>query len=1100
VNPQAGACVAAKDNENASLGVSLSNFFLRRPIFAAVCSLVILIAGLIVIPTMPVAQYPQIAPPTVSVSAPYTGADPETVEASVTTPLEQAINGVQGLRYISSTSAQGLSTINCTFDLGTNLDIAATDVQNAVQSATGLLPALTKQLGVTVSKNSGTFIMGVAIVSDSSQYDTLFLSNYAELNIVNDLKRIPGVSGVQIFGQRRYAMRIWVNPQKLQANGLAMADVVNALQDQNITVAGGNIGGSPESPNQQYTVTVRGIGQLTDPKQFANIIIRANPNGGFTRLGDVARTDLGAEDYSSFLRYNGNQNVVGLGVQQLSTANALTVSHLVRQRIEQLQASFPAGVHSEVAFDSTQFVSQSIHDVLQTLIIAIILVIAVIYLFLQDGRATLIPAVTIPISLIGVFAIMKVFGFSINTVTLFGITLATGLVVDDAIVVIENIERIIRSRKIGSLEGAEIAMHEIQGAVVASSLVLLAVFVPVAFFPGTTGLLYKQFAVTISGTVAISLFTSLTLSPALATLLMKFQDREPRFALFKWFNAGYARFHGWYDRVLPWLMGHRAIPIGMFLVALAAVGFMFVKIPSGFVPTEDQGYLIALVQAPQGTSLARLHTISIKAEKLFLAQPEVDGVFNIGGFSFSGSAPNNGIMFLRLRPWGARPGLAHTSTALVIRLYQALAGFNEALVLPFNPPAINGVGSFSGFQFELEDRGNLGLPALNGAANQIIAGAARDPNLSQVFTQFRIDAPQLIVNVDRDKVRQVGGSVSDVYSTLGSSLSDTFINDFNYIGRAYHVFVMADEPYRNTFDSLNGLYVRGSNGGLSPISGVASIKHVLAPPIITHFNLYRNIEITGQPASGKSSGDAIAAMGRLAASAPRGINYEWSGLTLDEIASGGLAALIFALGVVFVFLVLSALYESWIDPLIVMLAVPAALLGALGFIYLHNLIVLVPMFYFLIVKHLFVPPSTLSNDVYAQVGFVMLIGLASKNAILIVQFANQQVERGANAASAAISGAQTRLRPILMTSIAFVIGATPLMLASGAGSASRQSIGTVVVGGMLVSTFLNLLITPVIYAIIKGLELRGQRPKGGDGVSAGRIPETVPAAPAAPVA
>jgi HAE1 family hydrophobic/amphiphilic exporter-1 len=621
------------------------------------------------------------------------------------------------------------------------------------------------------------------------------------------------------------------------------------------------------------------------------------------------------------------------------------------------------------------------------------------------------------------------------------------------------------------------------------------VFVPVAFFPGTTGLLYKQFAITIAGSVTISLFVSLTLSPALAALLIRLRERQPRFALFRWFNAGYDRFHGWYDRTLPWLMRHRYVPIGMFLVALALVGFLFVTMPSGFVPTEDQGYLISLVQAPQGTSLAREHAISIKAEKLFMAQPEVEAVFNIGGFSFSGSSPNTGIMFLKLKPWGDRPGMQHTSTALVIRLYQALAGFNEAQILPFNPPAINGVGSFSGFQFELEDRGNLGLQALNAAANQVIAGASQDKNLAQTFTQFRINSPQVIVDVDRDKVLSIGGSVNDVYNTLGAALSDTFINDFNYIGRSYHVYVEADEPFRNSFQSLNGLYVRGSNGGLSPITGVASVTHVLAPPVITHYNLYRNIEITGQPASGKSSGQAIAAMEQLASQVPKGINYEWSGLTLDEIASGGLAALIFALGVVFVFLVLSALYESWIDPLIVMLAVPAALLGALGFIYMHNLLILIPLFYFLIVKHTYVPQLVLSNDVYAQVGFVMLIGLASKNAILIVQFANQQVERGVDAVSAAISGAQTRLRPILMTSIAFVIGASPLMLASGAGSASRQSIGTVVVGGMLVSTFLNLLITPVIYAIIKGLELRGQRRKGGDGVSAGQVPEPAPPEP-----
>jgi HAE1 family hydrophobic/amphiphilic exporter-1 len=1056
----------------------LSKFFLHRPIFAAVCSLVILIAGLVVIPTMAVAQYPQIAPPVVTVSAPYTGADPETVEAAVTTPLEQAINGVQGLRYISSVSGEGVSTITCTFNLGTNLDIATTDVQNAVQSATGLLPNLVKQLGVTVSKNSGSFIMAIALVSDNSQYDPLFLSNYAELNIVNDLKRIPGVGNVQIFGERRYAMRIWVDPQKLQANSLAMSDVINALQNQNIVVASGSIGSAPEAPNQPYTVTVRGIGQLTSPAQFAQIIIKANANGGFTRLGDIARTEIGAENYDSFIRYNRQDNVVGLGVSQLSTANALSVAGAVRQHLDAMQKSFPTGVHYEVAFDSTLFVKQSIIDVLGTLALAIALVIGVIYLFLQNGRSTLIPALTIPVALIGVFAIMNALSFSINTVTLFGITLATGLVVDDAIVVIENIERILRERKLGSYESAAIAMAEIQGAVVASSFVLLAVFIPVAFFPGTTGQLYKQFAITIAGSVAISLFASLTLSPALAALLLEHKERPPRFLIFKWFNIGYEKFRGWYDKRLPWMVNHRRVTGLIFVGILALAGLLFYILPHGFIPTEDQGYLIALVQAPQGTSLAREKQISIKAENVFLAQPEIKTLFNVGGFSFSGSAPNNGIMFIQLQPWGDRRGPTHSSTTIVTRLYIALAKFTEASILPFNPPAINGLGAFGGFQFELEDRGNVGLPTLSNAANKIIGAAARNPALAQTFTQFRINSPQLVVNVNRDKVSAIGANISDVYSTLGASLSSTYINDFSYLNRAYHVYVQADEPYRNRFNSLSQFYVRGSDGGLSPLSALASVQHVLAPSAITHYDLYRNIEITGSNAAGKSSGDAIAAMEQIAQqNDPPGVGYEWSGITLDEIEAGGLAALIFALGIIFVFLVLAALYESWIDPLIVMLAVPAGLCGALIFIFVHNIYAGITPIYYYVVHHLVVPGSPMAQDVYAQVGYVMLIGLASKNAILIVAFANQQLAAGADVASAAIKAAQTRLRPILMTSIAFVLGALPLMLASGAGSAARQSIGTVVVGGMIVSTFLNLLVTPALYVLVKRLE--GYKPGVG---------------------
>lgn len=1050
----------------------MSSFFLRRPIFAAVCSLVILIAGLVVIPTMPIAQYPQIAPPVVTVTAPYAGADPETVESSVTTPLEQAINGVQGLRYISSVSAQGASSITCTFDLGTNLDIATTDVQNAVQSASGLLPAVVKQLGITVSKNSGNFIMAVALVSNTSKYDPLYLSNYAQLNIVNDLKRIPGVGNVEIFGERRYAMRVWVDPQKLQANSLTMSDVINALQSQNVVVAAGSIGSAPESATQPYTITVRGIGQLTDPKQFANIIIRSNPDGGFTRLGDVARTQIGAENYDSFIRYNGQENVIGFGVSQLSTANALTVAKEVRQHLDNLQKSFPSGVHYEVAFDSTLFVKQSITDVLETLLLAILLVIAVIYLFLQNGKSTLIPAVTIPVALIGVFAIMTAMHFSINTLTLFGITLATGLVVDDAIVVIENIERILRDRKLGSLETTEIAMREIQGAVVASSLVLLAVFIPVAFFPGTTGQLYKQFAIAIAGSVAISLFASLTLSPALAAVLLgQHENRPPRFALFRWFNSGYEKFRVWYDRRLPWMVNHRRITGGIFVVMLLLALLLFKTIPGGFIPTEDQGFMIALLQAPQGTSLSQEKQISIKAEKIIRQQPQVQNIFNVGGFSFNGAAPNNGIMFIQLKPWGDRKGAADGISAVLTRLYIAFSKFNEASVIPFNPPAISGLGSVGGFDFELEDRGNASLKTLGNTASKIIAAANKNPDLSQVFTQFRVDSPQLVVNVDRNKVASIGASLSDVYDTLGASLSSTYINDFDYLNRSYHVYVQADEPYRNNFNSLGNFYVRGTGGGLSPISSLATVTHVLAPQTITHYNLYRNIEITGSAASGKSSGQAIAAMEKVAEqNSPPGIGYEWTGITLDELASGSLAALIFALGVVFVFLVLAALYESWIDPLIVMMAVPAALFGALLFVWVRDIYSSITPIYYYLVHHEIVPGSPIAIDVYVQVGFVMLIGLASKNAILIVEFANQQLRAGADVVTAAIKAAQTRLRPILMTSIAFVIGALPLMLASGAGSAARQSIGTVVVGGMIVATMLNLLITPALYVIIKRLE------------------------------
>ncbi|HTV92273.1 MAG TPA: efflux RND transporter permease subunit [Verrucomicrobiae bacterium] len=1079
----------------------MSSFFLLRPIFAAVCSIVILIGGLVVLPTLPIDQYPQIAPPVVTVTATYTGASPQAVEAQVTNPLETAVNSAQGLRYISSTSAQGVSTITATFNLGVNLDIAAADVQNLVQSVIGQLPATVQQVGVTVSKNSGAFVMGVALRSDNPKYDKLFLSNYAQLNVVNDLARIQGVSQIRIFGQRQYAMRIWLNPRELAGQGLAATDVVSALQEQNVEVAAGSVGSAPTAPNQKYTYAIDALTQLTSPAQFANIILRANPNGGFTRLGDVARVELGAEDYSTNLRFDGSEDVVGMGVLQYPDANALQTADLVKQKLTQLQTNFPPGVHWEVAFDTTSFVRESIKEVVITLLLSVFLVILVIYLFLQDPRATLIPAATIPVSLIGAFFVLKVFGFSINTVTLFGLTLAAGLVVDDAIVVVENIARHMEADKTTGIAPTRAAMTEIQSAVVASSLVLFSVFFPVAFFPGTTGQLYKQFALTITAAIIISLIQALTLAPTLAARLIH-GDIEVDWGFFRWFNVGLHRFRDWYGRMLPRFFRYRWRVFAVFLLALGLTAFLFRTTPTSFIPDEDQGFFITLVQAPEGTSLAAEEQVAIKAERIIRAQPEVLHVFNVSGFSFTGSAPNRGLIFTLLKPWGERKGPRHSVFALLPRLnYMFYKNIPEAQIFAVNPPAINGVGTFGGYQFELEDRANLGLPALMNSAYAIMGAAAHDPRLTQVFTQFRINSPQLEVNVDRDKVKAMGASLGDVFETMEVDLGSLYVNNFTYLNRSWQVIVQADAPYRDNPESLQYLYVNseaspqpisptsGTNAtgvGLTPLSAMVTMHQELTAPIITHYNLYRNIEINGAAAPGHGSGEAIDATEQIAAKVlPKGITYEWSGLQLDEIAAGAQSALIFMLGLVFVYLVLSAQYESWIDPLIVLLAVPAALLGALLFINFRH--VPLPFLY-----------ANVSQDVYAQVGYVMLIGLASKSAILIVEFANQQIRAGADVVTAALRAAQTRLRPILMTSIAFIIAMTPLVFASGAGSAARHSLGTVVFGGMLVSTFLNLAITPVLYVIIKGLELRGGRaphgvPRGG---AAGEAAEKAPAAPA----
>ena len=1088
--------------------------FLNRPVLAAVCSLVIMIAGLVVIPAMAIAQYPNVAPPVITVTALYVGASPQAVEAQVTTPLEQAVNTVQGLRYISSTSGQGVSTITCTFNLGVDLDIAAADVQNSVQSALGQLPQTVQQIGVTVSKNSGAFVMGIALQSDSKKYDTLFLSNYAQLNIVNNLSRTPGVSQIRIFGQRQYAMRVWVNPIKLQQQGLDVGDIVTALNEQNAEVAAGSIGSAPEPDTQAHTYTVNALTQLSDPKQFGDIVLRANPDGGYVRLSDVARIELGAQDYTSALRFDGSSQVVGLGVLQYPTANALQVSDSVVKEMDELQKTFPPGVHYTVAFNTTTFVKESISEVVKTLLLSIILVVLVIYVFLQNPKSTLIPAATIPVSLIGTFFIMQIFGFTVNTITLFGLTLATGLVVDDAIVVIENIARHMEMNKgkgtKSAIQSAAEAMAEVQSAVVASSLVLLAVFIPVAFFPGTTGQLYKQFALTIAAAITISLFQALTLAPVLSARLLS-GETESKFVFFVWFNKKFDHFKNWYGRLLPNLFRQRWWVALGFAVALGATVLLALRTPSAFIPSEDLGYFIVLVQTPEGTSLQGEQKVAEQVEKIILGQPEVQHLFDIGGFSFTGATPNRGIMFALLKPWGERSNpfwcnltfgakidacTPHNVDAVTGRVNgAAYMAIPSSQIYAVNPPAINGVGSFGGFQFELEDTGNVGLPTLMNSAFAMMGAAQKDPRLTGVFTQFRINSPQIQADIDRSKAKSIGVSLEDVFQTLEVDLGSLYVNNFTYLNRSWQVDIQADAPYRNSVASLQNLYVHSSSAPgttvvpnfiatpapgqatstttttgtvMTPVSSLMNITETLDAPVISHYNLYRNIELNGNAAPGHGSGEAIIAMGQLAAKVlPPGVSYEWSGLQLDEIAAGSLTVIIFALGLVFVFLVLSAQYESFIDPLIVLLAVPAALLGALGFMNFRHLPI----------PFLFDP--SLVQDVYAQVGYVMLIGLASKSAILIVEFANQQLREGASIVQAALRAAQTRLRPILMTSIAFVIAVLPLVFASGAGSAARHSLGTVVFGGMLVSTFLNLLITPVLYVIVKSLEpKRAQRTDG----------------------
>ena len=1038
----------------------MTEFFLRRPIFASVASLVILLLGIISIPILPIAQYPNIAPPTVTVSAEYTGASAEAVESSVTTPLEQAINGVQGLRYISSQSgSDGSSQITCTFNLDRSLDQAANDVQNAVNLAQGRLPNEVKLTGVTVAKNSGTFVMAIGVTSTDPRWDPIFMTNYLENNVTNDINRINGVSGVLVFGERKYAMRLWVDPKKLADNDLTAGDVVNALTAQNVQVAAGSIGAPPTNGNQPYELGVRATGRLQNTTEFSNIVLRSTPDGGFVKVSDVGRVTLGAENYAGSLWFNGREGV-GLGVLQLQTGNALQVSNQVRQTLATLSKKFPAGMTYHVAFDTTEFVRESIREVVITLLIAIALVVLVIFLFLQDWRTTLIPALTIPVSLIGTFFLMNVLGFSINQLTLFGLTLATGLVVDDAIVVIENIARFIQEKGMSPLEGAREAMREIQGAVVASSLVLLAVFIPVAFFPGTTGQLYRQFALTIACSITISLFCALTLTPVLSSLLLgRGAKRESR--IFRPINRAITATRGTYRKVLPRVIAARYAVLGIFAILLAFTGWAYTNTPTGFIPDEDQGFAIIIAQGPPYASIDYTHRYQRTIEAILKQQPEITDVFDAGGFSFTNTGSNYATMFIRLRPWAERHGKTHTLDAVINRVNRRLFSVPGVFAIMVNPPSIPGLGFQGGFDFELEDRGGAGLPALLGAAYQII-GPANAPNsgLSQVYTTFRNDKPTLAINVNRSEALSLGVPLTDIFNTMQVYLGSVYVNDFDMGGKSYRVYVQADTPYRSRIADLQSIYVHSATpvttGTIQtaappiPIGSLISVTRENDPPAIDHFNLYRAIDITGNPAPGHGTGEAISTMDRLAANLPPGFAYEWSGISREQIESGGQAALIFGLGIVFVFLVLSAQYESFGDPLIILFAVPLALLGALGGLWLRHI----------------------TSDVFAQVGYVMLIGLASKNAILIVEFANQMREQGIDTITAVRRAAETRLRPILMTSIAFIFGVTPLVFASGAGSASRNSLGTAVFGGMIVSTILNLVITPVLYVIIAGIEDR----------------------------
>jgi HAE1 family hydrophobic/amphiphilic exporter-1 len=1022
------------------------DFFIRRPIFATVCALMIILAGAVAIPTLPVAQFPSLAPPQVNVLSSYIGASAQVVETAVTTTLEQQINGAEGMKYLTSTSGNdGTSSITATFDLTRDPDLAAVDVQNRVNIAQGRLPNEVKQTGVIVTKTSSNFVFGAAVYSEDGRYDTLFMSNYLDVSVKDALKRVKGVSDVFLFGERKYSMRLWLDPGRLASRKLTASDVVEALREQNVQVAAGQVGQPPAPEGQTFQISVRAVGRLTESSEFENIILKSDSDGTLVRLKDVGRVELGAEDYSSDLQFNGH-DAIGIGITQLSKANALEVDRAALAELERLSKRFPHGMTYRVAFDTTDVVSESIKDVLITLTEAIGLVILVIFIFLKDWRSTLIPAVTIPVSLIGTCAFVKLLGFSINTLTLFGITLATGLVVDDAIVVIENIERHISQGERDPFKAASAAMKEVTGAVIATSLVLVAVFVPVALFPGTTGILFRQFALTIAFSISISAFNALTLTPALSALLLG-RERKGHGRFFTRVDATIKGVTDGYGASLHRFLSYKPAAVGLFLVGLGLTYLVYHLVPKGFVPDEDQGWGIVAIQAPQGASLEYTKKIGGQVQEILGKTPEMSTIFAVTGFSFGGNAPNRGMIFFSLKPYSQRRGGDHSAQAVTNRLRGAFGAITGAVVIPFLPPAVEGLGDFGGFQYVLEDQGGHTLSELAGATEEVVRQGNTSKDVSGLFTSFTANDPQFVLTIDREKAKAIHVPLQQITDTLQVYMGSSYVNDFDFNNRSYRVYVQADEHFRSEPKDLRQFYVRSDNGMMIPLDNLVRLVEATTPQVIAHYNLFRSAEIDGSAAPGHSSGEAIDAMEALSKKAlPQGFTHEWTGLSLEELRSSGTSAILFGLGILVVYLTLSAQYESFVLPFIVLLAVPMALLGAVGAQWVRGL----------------------QNDVYCQIGLVMLVGLASKNAILIVEFAEQLRGRGLPILDAAIEAAKIRLRPILMTSLAFILGVVPLVLARGAGQEGRHSVGTTVFGGMIASTLLNLFFIPVLYLVIEG--------------------------------